>query len=91
MFEKLVARTKQISVLHIDVAIMKICWLKYSVAISSLLPFFCFNFMHYLNSKHLSFPAQDHINDWRKTSICLTSIFFLAAGVWFIGKRHAAF
>lgn len=28
---------------------------------------------------------QDHINDWRKTSICLTSIFFLAAGVWFIG------
>jgi len=30
MFEKLVARTKQISVLHIDVAIMKICWPNYS-------------------------------------------------------------
>ncbi|XP_016201107.1 probable sphingolipid transporter spinster homolog 2 isoform X1 [Arachis ipaensis] len=28
---------------------------------------------------------QDHINDWRKTALCLTSIFFLAAIVWFIG------
>ncbi|XP_022631629.1 probable sphingolipid transporter spinster homolog 2 isoform X3 [Vigna radiata var. radiata] len=28
---------------------------------------------------------QDHINDWRKTSLCLTSIFFLAAVIWFIG------
>ncbi|KAI5438018.1 hypothetical protein KIW84_023945 [Lathyrus oleraceus] len=28
---------------------------------------------------------QDHINDWRKTSLCLTSIFFLAAGIWFVG------
>ncbi|TKY70004.1 sphingolipid transporter spinster-like 2 [Spatholobus suberectus] len=28
---------------------------------------------------------QDHINDWRKTALCLTSVFFLAAGIWFIG------
>lgn len=28
---------------------------------------------------------QDHVNDWRKTALCLTSIFFLAAGIWFIG------
>ncbi|XP_047159657.1 probable sphingolipid transporter spinster homolog 2 isoform X2 [Vigna umbellata] len=28
---------------------------------------------------------QDQINDWRKTSLCLTSIFFLAAVIWFIG------
>ncbi|KAL5099987.1 hypothetical protein RYX36_004314 [Vicia faba] len=28
---------------------------------------------------------QDHINDWRKTALCLTSIFFLAAGIWFLG------
>ncbi|KAG5007781.1 hypothetical protein AAZX31_09G185900 [Glycine max] len=28
---------------------------------------------------------QDHINDWRKTALCLTSIFFLAAVIWFIG------
>ncbi|XLT55666.1 hypothetical protein HN873_048270, partial [Arachis hypogaea] len=27
---------------------------------------------------------QDHINDWRKTTLCLTSIFFLAAIIWFI-------
>ncbi|RYR39870.1 hypothetical protein Ahy_A09g045507 isoform C [Arachis hypogaea] len=33
-----------------------------------------------------SFPAQDHINDWRKIALCLTSIFFLAAIIWFIGK-----
>ncbi|PNY06752.1 protein spinster 1-like [Trifolium pratense] len=28
---------------------------------------------------------QDHINDWRKTSLSLTSIFFIAAVIWFIG------
>ncbi|XP_058777445.1 probable sphingolipid transporter spinster homolog 2 [Vicia villosa] len=28
---------------------------------------------------------QDYVNDWRKTSLCLTSIFFLAAVIWFIG------
>ncbi|CAL0314143.1 unnamed protein product [Lupinus luteus] len=28
---------------------------------------------------------QDHIHDWRKTALCLTSVFFLAAGIWFIG------
>lgn len=28
---------------------------------------------------------QDHLNDWRKTSLILTTIFFLAAGIWFIG------
>ncbi|XP_072091615.1 probable sphingolipid transporter spinster homolog 3 isoform X1 [Arachis hypogaea] len=27
---------------------------------------------------------QDHINDWSKTALCLTSIFFLAAIIWFI-------
>ncbi|XLT47304.1 hypothetical protein HN873_039908 [Arachis hypogaea] len=31
---------------------------------------------------------QDHINDWRKTALCLTSIFFLATIIWFIGKWH---
>ncbi|KAL5704749.1 hypothetical protein ACHQM5_023130 [Ranunculus cassubicifolius] len=28
---------------------------------------------------------QDHLNDWRKTALILTSIFFLAAVIWFIG------
>lgn len=28
---------------------------------------------------------QDHINDWRKTALILTSILFLAAAIWFIG------
>ncbi|XP_030528314.1 probable sphingolipid transporter spinster homolog 3 isoform X2 [Rhodamnia argentea] len=28
---------------------------------------------------------QDHVNNWRKTALVLTSIFFLAAGIWFIG------
>ncbi|KAK8494173.1 hypothetical protein V6N11_002242 [Hibiscus sabdariffa] len=28
---------------------------------------------------------QDHINNWRDTALILTSILFLAAGVWFIG------
>lgn len=28
---------------------------------------------------------QDHVNNWRKTALVLTSVFFLAAGIWFIG------
>ncbi|KAG4212164.1 hypothetical protein ERO13_A02G147200v2 [Gossypium hirsutum] len=36
-----------------------------------------------------SFPlfgvVQDHINNWKTTTLMLTSIFFLAAGFWFIG------
>ncbi|TYG46226.1 hypothetical protein ES288_D11G239200v1 [Gossypium darwinii] len=28
---------------------------------------------------------QDHINNWRDTALILTSILFLAAGIWFIG------
>ncbi|XP_022740274.1 probable sphingolipid transporter spinster homolog 2 isoform X2 [Durio zibethinus] len=28
---------------------------------------------------------QDNINNWRETALILTSIFFLAAGIWFIG------
>ncbi|KAH9664143.1 MFS domain-containing protein [Citrus sinensis] len=28
---------------------------------------------------------QDHVNNWRKTTLALTSIFFLAAGIWFVG------
>ncbi|XP_028083345.1 probable sphingolipid transporter spinster homolog 2 [Camellia sinensis] len=28
---------------------------------------------------------QDHIHNWRKTTLILTSILFLAAGIWFIG------
>ncbi|XP_028802819.1 probable sphingolipid transporter spinster homolog 2 [Neltuma alba] len=28
---------------------------------------------------------QDHIHNWRKTSLILTSVFFLAALMWFIG------
>ncbi|XVF61442.1 hypothetical protein PTKIN_Ptkin08bG0129800 [Pterospermum kingtungense] len=28
---------------------------------------------------------QDHVNNWRETALILTSIFFLAAGIWFIG------
>ncbi|GAV77640.1 MFS_1 domain-containing protein [Cephalotus follicularis] len=28
---------------------------------------------------------QDHVNNWRKTALVLTSILFLAAGIWFIG------
>ncbi|KDO78751.1 hypothetical protein CISIN_1g0089572mg, partial [Citrus sinensis] len=27
---------------------------------------------------------QDHVNNWRKTTLALTSIFFLAAGIWFV-------
>jgi len=30
--------------------------------------------------------VQDHINSWRKTTLILTSILFLAAAIWFIGK-----
>ncbi|KAH9664138.1 MFS domain-containing protein [Citrus sinensis] len=29
--------------------------------------------------------TQDHVNNWRKTTLALTSIFFLAAGIWFVG------
>ncbi|KAH9712508.1 putative sphingolipid transporter spinster [Citrus sinensis] len=29
---------------------------------------------------------QDHVNNWRKTTLALTSIFFLAAGIWFVGE-----
>ncbi|PPR85511.1 hypothetical protein GOBAR_AA35182 [Gossypium barbadense] len=29
--------------------------------------------------------VQDHINNWKTTTLMLTSIFFLAAGFWFIG------
>ncbi|OMO56380.1 Major facilitator superfamily [Corchorus capsularis] len=29
--------------------------------------------------------VQDHINNWRTTALILTSIFFVAAGVWFVG------
>ncbi|KAK4476947.1 hypothetical protein RD792_016116 [Penstemon davidsonii] len=28
---------------------------------------------------------QDHINDWRATALILTSVLFLAAGIWVIG------
>ncbi|XP_056161195.1 probable sphingolipid transporter spinster homolog 3 isoform X2 [Syzygium oleosum] len=28
---------------------------------------------------------QDHVNNWRETALVLTSILFLAAGIWFIG------
>lgn len=29
---------------------------------------------------------QDQLKDWRKTALILTSIFFLASAIWFIGK-----
>ncbi|CAH2061449.1 unnamed protein product [Thlaspi arvense] len=29
--------------------------------------------------------VQDHINSWRKTTLILTSVLFLAAAIWFIG------
>ncbi|KAJ7943814.1 Major facilitator superfamily [Quillaja saponaria] len=28
---------------------------------------------------------QDNVNNWRETSLMLTSVFFLASGIWFIG------
>ncbi|XP_059437572.1 probable sphingolipid transporter spinster homolog 2 [Corylus avellana] len=28
---------------------------------------------------------QDHVNNWRETSLILTSVLFIAAGIWFIG------
>lgn len=28
---------------------------------------------------------QDHVNNWRESALILTSIFFLAAGIWFVG------
>ncbi|KAL5753246.1 hypothetical protein ACOSQ2_023753 [Xanthoceras sorbifolium] len=28
---------------------------------------------------------QDHVNNWRTTSLVLTSVLFLAAGIWFVG------
>lgn len=31
--------------------------------------------------------TQDHVNNWRKTALALTSIFFLAAGIWFVGEQ----
>ena len=30
---------------------------------------------------------QDHIDSWRKTALILTSVLFLAAAIWFIGKH----
>lgn len=32
---------------------------------------------------------QDHINNWRATALILTSVLFLASGIWFIGKDAA--
>lgn len=29
---------------------------------------------------------QDYVNNWRETSLILTSILFIAAGIWFIGS-----
>lgn len=29
---------------------------------------------------------QDRIDNWRATALILTSILFVAAGIWFIGK-----
>ncbi|KAG5625331.1 hypothetical protein H5410_010549 [Solanum commersonii] len=29
--------------------------------------------------------VQDHINNWRVTALMLTSVLFIAAGIWFIG------
>jgi len=34
---------------------------------------------------------QDNINNWRTTALILTSILFLAAGIWFIGKSSWKF
>ncbi|XP_002528908.2 probable sphingolipid transporter spinster homolog 2 isoform X1 [Ricinus communis] len=28
---------------------------------------------------------QDHINNWRETSLILTAVLFIAAGIWFVG------
>lgn len=28
---------------------------------------------------------EDYVNNWRETALILTSVFFLAAGIWFIG------
>lgn len=29
---------------------------------------------------------QDYVNNWRETSLILTSILFVASGIWFIGR-----
>lgn len=29
---------------------------------------------------------QDYVNNWRKTALVLTSVLFLAAGIWVIGN-----
>ncbi|KAK1364959.1 hypothetical protein POM88_040520 [Heracleum sosnowskyi] len=35
--------------------------------------------------KEEALKRKDYLNDWRKTSLILTSIFFLASAIWFIG------
>uniref|UniRef100_A0A2P2M9U7 Uncharacterized protein n=1 Tax=Rhizophora mucronata TaxID=61149 RepID=A0A2P2M9U7_RHIMU len=44
-------------------------------------------FNEYNHSSCLEFgiTPQDKINNWRETALILTSIFFLAAAIWFIG------
>ena len=44
-----------------------------------------------LNAPHFSLALictilQDYDNNWRETALVLTSILFLAAGIWFIGN-----
>lgn len=36
-----------------------------------------------LFSQHV---LQDHVKNWRETALILTSILFLASGIWFIGN-----
>lgn len=60
--------------------------LTYSI---SLISFYIFSFglffvHHFDFSKCLT---QDHVNNWRKTALVLTSVFFLAAGIWFVGEQ----
>lgn len=45
---------------------------------------FCGEKIHIYNKWYL-IMMQDHVNNWRTTALVLTTIFFLAAIIWFIG------
>ena len=60
------------------------------ISLPALHPYYPFLYFKYIFWwHHLGFHKchnQDHINNWRETALILTSVLFLAAGIWFIGE-----
>lgn len=55
-------------------------WVPSSISFSLFLTYFL------TASFSLICDSQDYVNNWRETALMLTSVLFLAAGIWFIGK-----